>query len=319
MDGEGSEMKKLTLICATLVLAITILGIFNLNLSISFARMESAELQSEEREPTLQEWFDQNEYTINVTADETGIETFEAGYYKVTILTEIADYAPANNLSWYPASTGYPNYVFLGENVTGDATYFLATETFGLCLGSPDGNFYTEPQRNMDESDHALVFLNSNASGYIVAWEDLWTLGDSDFQDFVLAALTPIKVDVWYCPRTLNLKSCGRWITAIIKLPENYKAEDVDVSSILLNGTISAEQAHYTKLKCEDSHILVVKFSRKTLIKLIKNTLEETEFRKFFKVSLTLTGRFFDGTPFQGTNKIRVIRFMPHCCHCKKC
>ncbi|MGB9756245.1 MAG: DUF4114 domain-containing protein [Candidatus Bathyarchaeales archaeon] len=262
-------------------------------------------------EPTLQEWFDEHGYVINVTRDETGIEVFAAGYYRVSFLAEIAAYAPMNNLSWYLVSDGQLNVLFLGENTVNDTAYFLADEVFGLCLGSPEGYFYTEAWRNEDGKDHALVFVNPNASGYIIAWEDLWNLGDADFQDLVIAALTPVNVCVRYCPRTLNFKSRGKWITAIVRLPKEYNVSDVDVSSILINGTVSADQRHY--IICKRWNLIVLKFNRTAIIELIKESLNETVcHKKSVKVSLTLTGKFFDGTPFQGTDKIRVIHLK--CC-----
>jgi hypothetical protein len=316
-------MKKLALTCVLLIIAMTLLNLSGNIFTIGFASSKSAQVSlannesTASSEPTLQEWFNQNGYAINVTTDETGIETFEAGYYKVAILTEIAGYALMNNLSWYLTSNGQLNYIFLGENTTGDTAYFLTDEIFGLCLGSPEGYFYTESCRNEDGKDHAFVFMNPNATGYIIAWEDLWQLGDADFQDFVLAALTPIKVKVCYCPRTLNLKSKGRWITALIKLPNDYQAKDVDISSIMLNGTVPADQKHYTIFDCKDLHLLVVKFNRTAVIELVRNSLKEAGCKKkSTKVSLTVTGKFLDGLPFQGANKIRVIHFECSSCHC---
>ncbi|MEM3700874.1 MAG: DUF4114 domain-containing protein [Candidatus Bathyarchaeia archaeon] len=259
-------------------------------------------------EPTLQEWFDEHGYAINVTNDETGIEVFAAGYYRISFLAEIAAYAPMNNLSWYLVSDGQLNLLFLGENTVNDTAYFFADEAFGLCLGSPEGYFYTEAWRNENGTDHALVFVNPNASGYIIAWEDLWGLGDADFQDLIIAALTPVNVRVRFCPRTLNLKSRGRWITAIVRVPKEYNVSDVDVSSITLNGTVPADQRHYAI--CKRWNLIVLKFNRTEVIDLIKESLNEmASNKKSVKVSLTLAGKFFDGTPFQGTDKIRVIHF----------
>jgi hypothetical protein len=144
-------MKKLVLTYSLLMVALTLFGLSNASLAFASVPAESPQVSSADGEPTLQEWFSQNGYDINVTTDETCIETFPVGYYKVTILAEIAAYAPMNNLSWYPASNGQLNYIFLGENTTGDTAFFMADETFGLCLGSPDGLFYTEPWRNADE------------------------------------------------------------------------------------------------------------------------------------------------------------------------
>jgi hypothetical protein len=279
--------------------------------AVNFAVDASSEVSMVYDEPTLQEWFDEHGYAINVTNDETGIEIFEAGYYRISFLAEIAAYAPFNNLSWYLEADEQLNLLFLGENTVNDTAYFLADESFGLCLGSPEGYFYTEAWRNEDGEDHALIFVNPKASGYIIAWEDLWSLGDADFQDFILAALTPVNVCVRYYPRTLNLKSRGKWITAIVRVPKEYNVSDMDVSSILLNGTVPANQRHYVICKC--LNLIVLKFNRTEVIELIKESLNETVCKKkSMKVSLTLTGNFLDGTPFQGTDRIRVIHFK--CC-----
>jgi hypothetical protein len=304
-------MRKLTLTSSLLLVAIVLFELFSFGLRVNFTVDASPHDSTIHGEPTLQEWFDEHGYAINVTTDETGIEFFEAVYYRISFLAEIAAYAPINNLSWYLIGNGQLNLLFLGENTVNDTVYFLADEAFGLCLGSPEGYFYTEAGRNKDGKDHALVFVNPNASGYIIAWEDLWDLGDADFQDFVLAALTPVNVYVRFCPRTLNLKSRGKWITAIVRLPKEYNASDVDISSILINGTVPADQRHY--IICKRWNLIVLKFNRTAIIELIKDSLNGTVCKeKSVKVLLTLTGKFLDGTLFQGKDKIRVIHFK--CC-----
>ncbi|MEM3760548.1 MAG: DUF4114 domain-containing protein [Candidatus Bathyarchaeia archaeon] len=307
-------MRKFMLTCGLLLITIILFEMLSFGSTCNLAVDVSSQASTIYGEPTLQEWFDEHGYAINVTRDETGIEAFEAGYYKVNILAEIAGYAPMNNLSWYLISDGQLNLLFLGENTVNDTICFLAEEAFGFCLGSPEGYFYTEAWRNADGKDHAFVFVNPKGSGYIIAWEDLWNLGDADFQDFVIAALTPVNVCVHFCPRTLNLKSRGKWITAIVRVPKEYNVTDIDVSSILLNGTVPADQRHY-KI-CECYNLIVLKFNRTEVVELIKASLNETVCaKKSVKVSLTLTGKFLDGTPFQGTDKIRVIHFecRKHC------
>jgi hypothetical protein len=303
-------MRKLTLTLSLLMVALFMFEMVSFGSTVNSVVEASPHASTIYGEPTLQEWFDEHGYAINVTGDETGIEIFEAGYYRVSVLAEIAAYAPINNLSWYLLSDGQLNLLFLGENTVNDTVYFLADDAFGLCLGSPEGYFYTEAWRNEDGKDHALVSVNPNASGYIIAWEDLWDLGDADFQDFVLA-LTPVNVCVRFCPRTLNLKSRGKWITAIVRLPKEYNASDVDISSILINGTVPADQRHY--IICKRWNLIVLKFNRTAIIELIKEALNGTVCKeKSVKVLLTLTGKFSDGTPFQGKDKIRVVHFK--CC-----
>jgi hypothetical protein len=276
-------------------------------------------------EPTLEDWFDENGYAINVTEDELGIEIFEAGTYQITILGEIAEYAPANNLSWYPVSSGNLHLIFLEANSSGDTRVFEATEDFGLCIGTPDGVFggepnpklfYTETNRNPDAFDHALVFANPNVQGgYIIAWEDLWEGGDMDFQDMILALTPVLEAKVYLCPHTLNLKSMGRWITGFIKLPEDYDVANINVSTIRLNGTIPAEPKPVAilGLDCINVKVLMVKFNRTATINLVKHsTVVDESIPKCFSITLTISGNLLNGQLFKGSTEIRVIHF-PKC------
>jgi hypothetical protein len=251
-----------------------------------------------------------------------GTETFESGYYQIAILAEYAYYAPLNNLSWYPISSDELHQIFSGANTTGDTTVFNAEETFGLALGSPDGLFFTEATRNPDGFDHALVFANPNPpGGYIIVWEDLWEGGDKDFQDMILAMLIPvIKAKICICPNTLCLKSKGQWITCFINLLGDYDESDIDVSTIRLNGTIPAESKPVAiiELKCNGDKVLMVKFSRKAVIELIKSSIETDSdvsrckpkcTPRFIKVTLTVSGKLFSGQAFEGSTRIRAIHF----------
>ena len=268
-------------------------------------------------EMTLQEWFDANGYTINVTEDELGLEIFNSGYYQVSILAEIAGYAPLNNLSWYTTSLGNMHQIFSGANTTGDTTSFNTAETFGLALGSPDGLFYTETYRNPDGFDHALVFANPDPpGGYIIVWEDLWNGGDEDFQDMILATLIPvIKAKICICPHTLNLKSRGRWLTCFIKLPSGYDVEKIDISTIRLNDTVPAEPkpTAIITLRCLGTKLLMVKFNRTAVIEYIKTmTSVNRNHRKCAKVTLTVSGKLSNGQAFEGSTKIRIAHW-PKC------
>ena len=288
-----------------------------------------------DKESTLQEWFDANEYVINVTEDELEIETFEAGCYQIAIFAEIAAYASLNNLSWYPISSGELQLIFSGVNKTGDITIFKATEAFGLCLGSPDGLFYTETNLNPDSFDHALIFANpKQPGGYIIVWEDLLEGGDADFQDMILAMLIPvIKAKVCIYPHTLNLKSRGRWITCFITLPSDYDVEDIDVSTIMLNGSIPAEpkpvailnfRCGNCKFDCKDGFncdnedvdrcngikVLMVKFNRTAVIEYIKSAIDlNGKLEKWLKITLTVSGKLFNCQTFEGSTRIRIIHY----------
>ena len=101
-------------------------------------------------------------------------------------------------------------------------------------------------------------------------------------------------------PDVLNPKSKGNWITSYIELPEGYAAENIDVSTVTLEGIISAESSPTQVGDHDDDGIpdLMVKFDRQVLIGYLGGATGE--------VTLTLTGDV-DGKPFEGSDTIIVI------------
>ncbi len=115
-------------------------------------------------------------------------------------------------------------------------------------------------------------------------------------------------------PHSLNLKSRGKWITAYIELPQGYDVADINVSSIMLNNTVQAK-ACPTKIRdhdCDKILELMVKFDREEVIQYILSSVNAKG--KFTTVALTLTGKLEDGTPFEGTDNVKII-MPPHHCH----
>jgi len=60
-------------------------------------------------------------------------------------------------------------------------------------------------------------------------------------------------------PKTLNLKSNGTWITALIRLPEGYEVSDINVTTVRLE-TVPAAWGSV------EGNKLMVKFDRQTVI-----------------------------------------------------
>jgi len=105
-------------------------------------------------------------------------------------------------------------------------------------------------------------------------------------------------------PQALNLRSKGKWITAYIELLEGYNVQDINVSTIMLNGTIPVDLdasvgiGDYDKDGVED---LTVKFNRTQVVEFMLS-----QGVRFGDVTLTLTGELYDGTPFEGKTIISV-------------
>ncbi len=109
-------------------------------------------------------------------------------------------------------------------------------------------------------------------------------------------------------PETLNLKSKGKWVTAFIELSEGYNVADINVTSILMNNTIPVDPRHITIEDYDNDTIpdLMVKFDRQAVTDFILANYEFTG--KFGIVTLTITGKLNDGTQFQGSDTIKIIR-----------
>ena len=141
----------------------------------------------------LQDWLNANGYTIDVWADELGIEIFPKGEYEATLLYEEAAYKGLNKVGFYEAGTTVYNQIFSGPDEVGTKKQFTATNTFGLYLDSPDGFFFSENALQPDGFDHVLVYTDTEKpSGYVVSFEDLWNGGDQDYDNLVFE-LTPLS------------------------------------------------------------------------------------------------------------------------------
>jgi hypothetical protein len=113
--------------------------------------------------------------------------------------------------------------------------------------------------------------------------------------------LATIDID----PDTLELKSMGQWITCYIELPSGYDVNDINVSTIQLNSTISAVSKP-TEIGDYDSDNIpdrMVKFDRQAVI----NYLAGLGIKRKSKAALTITGNLNNGILFEGKTVIRVI------------
>ena len=119
-----------------------------------------------------------------------------------------------------------------------------------------------------------------------------------------LPAASGIEATLDINPKTLELKSNGTWITVYIELPESYDVEDINVTTVQL-GTVPAAWGNV------EGNKLMVKFDRQTVINYIWNRLYHMGIvplpNEGVEVELIMTGELTDGTPFEGSDTIRVI------------
>ena len=117
-------------------------------------------------------------------------------------------------------------------------------------------------------------------------------------------------------PKTLNLGSNGTWITAYIEPPEGYNVSDIDVTTILLEGSVPAETdpkygfVKNPEIKDRDGDgipELMVKFERQAINCILSKLYHYAPPPAKNYVELTITGKLLDGTPFEGKDTIRVV------------
>lgn len=125
-------------------------------------------------------------------------------------------------------------------------------------------------------------------------------------------AISHIHAMVDIHPEALNLISKGRWVTGYIEFPDGYDVNDINVSMIMLNGSIPAETEPTAIGDYDNDTIpdLMVKFDRAQITSYIlanSNTMQLFN-KRFAIVTLTITGYTNNGTLFKGIDAIKTIR-----------
>ena len=117
---------------------------------------------------------------------------------------------------------------------------------------------------------------------------------DDDPKDQIISAISD------FCPKTLNLKSKGKWVTVYIELQEGYNVNNIDIDKISLDGLYRVESSPTEIGNYDEDEFLdlMVKFDRQDVIGIVD--LDENE-------EIPITGKLYDGTAFEGTCIIIVI------------
>lgn len=148
-----------------------------------------------------------------------------------------------------------------------------------------------------DVGSDKIQCANLNGTGV----EDLITLelGVSDIGSIALGPIfkQTIEATIEIAPKTLNLKSKGKWITCYIWLPEEYNVADINSYSVFLEDEIQPDRIWFD----EDQQVAITKFSRSDLCQML------IELGELGEVELTITGELIDGTRFKGSDTIRII------------
>lgn len=244
--------------------------------------------------------------------------------------------------AWVDVSSGQINYgvssygIIIAANLTaGDKIY---DNSFAVTINATATGTYAGNQREVNRLDliqnstypyypqqtqfMEIKSLWDKMSGILVALNESVAFTDiaKGYSTSVNMSLIITETNIWspvpavavevsISPRFINLKSNGKWILAFVGLPEGYKAKNVEISTVVMNGTIPVEG----KAMIIGKRWLLVRFDGDEVISLImSSTYSES---KFITVTLTITGKLRDGTMFQGSDK--VIAKLPFSHHCK--
>ena len=147
------------------------------------------------------------------------------------------------------------------------------------CIDAGDPNYVAEP--NETDLDGRPRLFDGNDDGIAVV----------DMGAYEYGQLVPAEARI--VPKTINLASKGKWITAFLWLPEDYSVTDIDPNSVLLEGHIKPERFWLT----EDNQVAIAKFDREQVQAML--TVGD--------IKLTITGQLADGTSFEASDIIKVI------------
>jgi len=197
---------------------------------------------------------------------------------------------------------------------TFDGGYALGgfTDSFGagdwdawLIKTDEDGNMEWNQTYGGPSDDLGLCPVQTLDGGYaLLGSTESFGAGGFDFWLIKLGAVTAtVDID----PDTLALKSKGKWITVYIQLPEGYDPEDIDATTILLNGTIKPVLDPKYGFVTNPSEYLVDHNEDGILEYMVKfSTAEVKALLSAGEATLTITGEV-NGIPFKGSATIKVI------------
>lgn len=201
---------------------------------------------------------------------------------------------------------------------------FIANESLMIVLGNETRKFdLVIVERSGASYNYTLELSFYDKRGNLVnTWSRQYPVSANESQTLTIEVNATsyqtevnLKAGIDVNPDALNLASKGEWITAYIELPVSYNVSGINVSSILLNNTISAELIPTTIGDYDNDSIpdLMIKFDRASVISYVLANVNKTKLfeDRFMRVTLTMTGYLNDGTRFQGTATIRVSMPIP--------
>ncbi len=218
----------------------------------------------------------------------------------------VPDYPNPTEMFFYDYYSDNPSVTRLTHNTYRDEAHRMHNGQI-VWLGSPyysDVFFYDSIKDIGPIQLFDTGFLSEVPGGVDCIYDGYIAFtGASTWQGEIFLAkpvVTTIQATVDFDPNTLNLRCKGKWVTAYIELPAEYDVSDIDVTTVLVQGVITAAVSPTNVGDFDGDGVpdLMVKFDRAALQSLV--SVGES-------VEVTISGTLADGTDFQGTDTIRVI------------
>jgi hypothetical protein len=223
---------------------------------------------------------------------------YEAHYYGTVVSPEKwckGEIPPVQFRQYQPiaSSAFYPPEPYEKQNITFISTSYAPNGTI-VAVHWSFGDGYEAEGFN-------VTHLYERAGRYNVTITVTDNYGVTKTSWAIVDVLIPSTIEIR--PEMINLGRRAGYIRAYIEFPEPYNVQYVNISSIMLNGTIPAIQEYGIVGDYDGDGItdLTVIFNRTQVINYIMSrniTLGSVE--------LILTGTLLDGTPFMGSDVVIV-------------
>jgi hypothetical protein len=174
----------------------------------------------------------------------------------------------------------------INNTLNGSATNFSVDTQSGLttnATGSMANDSWFWVNASIEDTYWVNVSNSENQSEYVNFTVE-YSSQPSPLQD-----ITTITIEIK--PETLNLASKGVF-TAFIQLPKGYDVANINISTVVCEGVPAV------KGMVADDNKYIAKFDREDLVGVEPGDA----------VPLTVTGKLYNETPFEGNDTIRVIK-----------
>ena len=159
------------------------------------------------------------------------------------------------------------------------------------------------------------LFNSSGAAQHCAGGVCILTPGN-DPNDCDADVVPPIQADVTIEPKTLNVKSNGKWISAYIELPEGYDVANIDLNTVCLDTIPAENDPQYGFVTYPGSYLMdhdgdgilerMVKFNRTAVIEYLGTyDFDDGDTGNHKLAELFVTGEVA-GAPFEGSDTVRV-------------